>query len=267
MLQRGLPRLALVAVGLACCCTGITAVPTTAASDSGGDAATSTLFACGSNGDMGADTKQIIDVFSAANSVCCGDLQEQCDASSSTLPTTCQTAGCARGVDVVAQSCAAAFADGFLGVAFKPQLDPLVAKCRAAEEDPTPTYVISNPDLHHAATTTCHGRVIDGAGSEFHTSVTGQDKIVLQAPQGMQLQVTAEAMHFSPHGNVRVYDGANIDAPQLGLLRGTTLPEQVKDREFVSSKGVLTVMRVVDLQDDAGLPLMFSLTVECICSD
>ena len=63
MLQRGLPRLALVAVGLACCCTGITAVPTTAASGSGGDAATSTLFACGSNGEVGADSKQIIDLF------------------------------------------------------------------------------------------------------------------------------------------------------------------------------------------------------------
>ena len=75
MLQRGLPRLALLAVGLACCCTGITAVPTA----SGGDAATSTLFACGSNGDVGADSKQIIDLFAVTKSVCCDQLHEQCD--------------------------------------------------------------------------------------------------------------------------------------------------------------------------------------------
>ena len=103
MLQRGLPRLALLAVGLACC-TGITAVPT--ASTSGGDAATSTLFACGSNGEVGADSKQIIDLFAVAKSICCDQLHEHCD-DKSLVPTTCHTAGCARVVDLVAQSCAA----------------------------------------------------------------------------------------------------------------------------------------------------------------
>ena len=63
-------------------------------------------------------------------------------------------------------------------------------------------------------------------------------------------------------------DGPTIDAPQLSpLLRGTSLPEREKDREFVSSKGTLTVMRVVDLHDDAGLPLVFSLRIECACTD
>ena len=146
MLQRGLPRLALLAVGLACCCTGITAVPTTAASGSGGDAATSTLFACGSTGEAGADTKQIIDLFAVVKTICCDQLHEHCD-DKSLVPATCHTAGCARVVDLVAQSCAAAFADGFLGVAFKPQFDPLVNTCRAAERDPTPAYVISDPAL------------------------------------------------------------------------------------------------------------------------
>eukprot|EP01046_Picozoa_sp_COSAG06_P035877 COSAG06_NODE_3903_length_4790_cov_53.937527_3_plen_182_part_00 len=130
----------------------------------------------------------------------------------------CHTAGCARVVDLVAQSCAAAFADGFLGVAFKPQFDPLVNTCRAAQTDPTPAYVISDPALQAVVTTTCHGRVIDGATSSFLTSRTGQDAIVLQAPEGMQIQVVGEMMDLSPHANVRFYDGATVDDLELGML-------------------------------------------------
>eukprot|EP01043_Picozoa_sp_COSAG02_P065622 COSAG02_NODE_9959_length_2064_cov_1.390840_1_plen_455_part_00 len=260
MLQRGLPRLALLAVGLACCTSGITAVPT--ASTSGGDAAASTLFACGSNGEVAADSKQIIDLFAVAKSICCDQLHEHCD-DKSAVPTTCHTAGCARVVDVVEQSCAAALADGFLRSAFKPQFDPLVQTCKAAETDPTPTYVISDPALQAMVTTTCHGRVIDGATSSFLTSRTGQDAIVLQAPEGMQIQVAVEMMDLSPHANIRFYDGATADDLELGILRGTSL----SDRPFVSSKGLLRVMRVVDLDDDAGLPLIFSLRIGCVCAD
>eukprot|EP01046_Picozoa_sp_COSAG06_P040300 COSAG06_NODE_4862_length_3896_cov_24.255728_1_plen_375_part_00 len=260
MLQRGLPRLALVAVGLACCCTGITAVPTATAS--GGDAATSTVFACGSTGEAGADSRQVLDLFAVLKTVCCEQLNEQCD-DKSVVPATCHTAGCARVVDLVAQSCAAAFADGFLGAAFKPQFDPLVNMCRAAQTDPTPAYVISDPALKAVVTTTCHGRVIDGAASSFLTSRTGQDAIVLQAPEGMQIQVAGEMMDLSPHANVRFYDGATVDDLELGMLRGTSLDGRV----FVSSKGLLRVMRAVDLRDDAGLPLVFSLRIGCVCTD
>ena len=259
MLQRGLPRLAVVAVGLACCCTGITAVPTATAS--GGDAATSTVFACGSTGEAGADSRQVLDLFAVVKTVCCEQLNEHCD-DKSVVPATCHTAGCARVVDLVEQSCAAAFGDGFLGAAFKPQFDPLVNMCRAAQTDPTPAYVISDPALQAVVTTTCHGRVIDGATSSFLTSRTGQDAIVLQAPEGMQLQATGELMHLPPHANIRFYDGATLDDLELGMLRGTSLD----GRTFVSSKGLLRVMRVVD-RDDAGLPLVFSLRIGCVCTD
>jgi hypothetical protein len=262
------PRLALclglVAAAAACCTRSATAVPAARGSDSGDTAAAP--FACGSSGDAAADSTQVISLFSAAKSVCCDELGEQCE-EGKPLPVTCSTAGCARAVSLVKQSCAAAFAsDGFLGTAFGPSLAAVFATCESVGADPTPAYVITDPELRAAPTTTCHGRVIDSAASEFLASNTGQDTIVLQAPRGMQLQVTVESMHFSPHGNVRVYDGPTIDDPQLGLLRGTSMPEQAKDREFVSSKGALTVMRAVDLHDDAGLPLMFSLLVECVCS-
>ena len=225
-----------------------------------------TPFACGSTGDTGADSKQIIDLLTATKSVCCDQLHEQCGGKG-LVPTTCHTAGCSRVVDLVAQACAPALADGFIGLAFKPELDLLVATCGAAENDPTPVYIISDPGLQAADTTTCHGRVIDGSASEFSIARTGQDAIVLRAPQGMQLRVAAETMHLPPHANVRFYDGATVDDPELGLLRGTSLPTNEQDREFVSSKGVLRVLRAVDLHDDAGLPLLFSLMVECVCTD
>jgi hypothetical protein len=194
--------------------------------------------------------------------VCCDQLKERCD-DKSLVPAACHTAGCARVVDLVEKSCAAAFADGFLGVAFKPQFDPLVQTCRAAETDPTPAYVISDPALQAVVTATCHGRVIDGATSSFLTSRTGVDAIVLQAPEGMQLRAAAEMMDLPPTANVRFYDGATDDDVELGMLRGTSLD----DREFVSSKGLLRVMRAVDLNDDAGLPLVFSVRISCVCTD
>ena len=187
-------------------------------------------------------------MFAVVKTICCDQLHEHCD-DKSLVPTTCHTAGCARVVDVVEQSCAAAFADGFLGVAFKPQFDPLVQTCRAAARDPTPVYVISDPALQAVFTTTCHGRVIDGATSSFLTSRTGQDAIVLQAREGMQIQVTAEMMDLSPTANIHFYDGATVDDPELGILRGTSLD----DRTFVSSKGLLRVMRAppqTDVRND-----------------
>ena len=118
------PRLALclglVAVAAACCTRSATAVPAARGSDSGDTAAAP--FACGSSGDAAADSTQVISLFSAAKSVCCDDLGEQCE-EGKPLPETCSTAGCARAVSLVKQSCAAAFAsDGFLGTAFGPSL-------------------------------------------------------------------------------------------------------------------------------------------------
>lgn len=79
--EKGLLALAAAA---ACCAGCVDAVPTASGS---GDTVAATLFACGSHNDVSADTIQIIHVFDAAKSVCCDELHEQCDDSSSTLPT------------------------------------------------------------------------------------------------------------------------------------------------------------------------------------
>jgi hypothetical protein len=240
------------------------ATTTTAATSSGGEAP-STLFACGSNGNVADDSTQVISLFKAVQAVCCDDWHEECD-SKSVLPTTCRRAGCARTVDLVAQSCAAAFAEGFLSAAFKPELDQLVAMCGAAEEDHSPAYVITDPYLHGAPITTCHGRLVDGSASDHPPARTGQDAVILQAPEGMQLKLTAESLYMSPHGNLRVYDDTASTDDELGVLRGTSLP-QAQDREFVSSNGALRVLRAVDLRDDVGLPLVFSLRIGCVCAE
>ena len=77
------PRLALArlaaAVAVAACWCFIDAASASSDDDSAGD---STLFACGSNGDASADTKQVIGVFDAVKSVCCDDFLEECDSSS-----------------------------------------------------------------------------------------------------------------------------------------------------------------------------------------
>ena len=66
----------------------VEAIPT-----SGGAAAASTtsLFACGSHGvDVAAQTTEVAHLFGAAKTVCCDDMQEQCDAAKP-LPGTCTT--------------------------------------------------------------------------------------------------------------------------------------------------------------------------------
>ena len=225
------------------------------------------LFACGSNDEASADTLQVISVFNVAKTVCCDQLHEQCD-KSSTLPLSCDSSSCARVVDLVEQSCKAAFADGFLRSAFKPQLDPLITTCNAATKgwkDRYPVYVVSDPALKAEPVTTCHGRLVDGTSSGFSPAATGQDAILLQAPEGMQVRVTAEVIYMPPHGNVRIYDAAD-DWNELGLLSGTSLPQHQHDREFVSSTGALRVLRVVH-KDDLGLPLVFSFNITCVCTD
>jgi hypothetical protein len=127
--------------------------------------------------------------------------------------------------------------------------------------DHVPTYVITNHSLQASPITTCHGRLVDGAASRYPRQ--GQDAVVFQAPEGMQIKVSAQTTRFSPSANIHIYDGPDRSAPELVVLRGASLDT----REFVSSKGVLSVMRAVDLDRDAALPLIFSLGVGCTCKE
>jgi hypothetical protein len=163
---RSSPRWAAIAAAIVACADPrriVAAVPTV----TGGMGDASTLFACGSSGDMAADITEILAVFKAAKAVCCDELEEQCD-EKTLLPVTCATASCARIIDIVAQSCAAPIAaDAMLGVTFKDPLDKAVSLCHAAAEDHAPSYVITDPALQAAELATCHGLLIDGSGSEF----------------------------------------------------------------------------------------------------
>ena len=261
-----LPTLRLVGVALAASAASLdcqlTAVASAASSTD--PAVAPTLYACGNSGDVATGSKEILDLFAAAKSVCCDSLHERCDGSA-WFPNTCNTVSCARAIDIVAQSCAATFAaDGFFREAFKPSLDQGVAECTSSaaqrtQLDNVPTYVMTDPQLHVTPITTCHGRLVDGATSGFPPAITGQDAIVLQAPQGMQMRVSAEATYLPSTANIRFYDGLDRNAAELGILQGTRLDA------FMSTKGVLRVLRAIDLDDDAGKPSIFSLRIGCVC--
>ena len=257
-----LVAVAVMALTLACC---VAALPR--ASSSADPVVASTLFACGGNGDALIGQQEVAALYTALKSVCCEDLHEECDAKNP-VPNTCNTVGCARVVEIVEHSCAATFAqDGFLSAAFKPSLDQVVAKCSAAQPgqaDHVATYVITDPHWRTAPITTCHGRLVDSATSGFPPDVIGQDAVVIQAAtRGTQVRVSVEYQNLPPTANIRVANGLDQSAVELGMVRGTALDT----REFVSTKGALRVLRVLDLDDDAGKPLIFSLNIDCVCTD
>ena len=202
-----------------------------------------TLFACGSHNDVSADTIQIIHVFDAAKSVCCDELHEQCDDSSSTLPNLpharlCPGRGC-RGA-----SCAPAFAaDGFLGMAFKPQLDQLMAKCKAAEQDPTPTYVISDPALGAGAITTCHGRVIDVLQVGLRLPATNRTRSCCRLPLECRSGVRRRRCTFRRMGTFGFTTGQTSTPRSLACCGARACPRTSKTASSCQQGGT---------NDDAG---------------
>ena len=101
--------------------------PATTASASGGGP----LLPCGTTGNVGGDSQQVIDAFNFVKAVC-GQVGEAVPAGAP-LSTSCATAECQRAVRLVADSCASAFrADGFLKTAFGATFDAAAAVCAAA---------------------------------------------------------------------------------------------------------------------------------------
>jgi hypothetical protein len=96
---------------------------------------------CGTTpSDPAADSMQIIRLFSFVKVVCCDQLDEDCY-SGGALPDSCATGGCAHAVDLVEASCrpgggptGGTWLDPFLGSAFGPTLDALIAKCAVCNE-------------------------------------------------------------------------------------------------------------------------------------
>ena len=89
------------------------------------------LLPCGTTGNAGGDSQQVLDAFNFVKAVC-GQVGEAVPAGAP-LPTSCATAECQRAVRLVADSCASAFrADGFLKTAFGATFDAAAAVCAAA---------------------------------------------------------------------------------------------------------------------------------------
>jgi hypothetical protein len=89
------------------------------------------LLPCGTTGNVGGDSQQVLDAFNFVKAVC-GQVGEVVPAGAP-LPTSCATAECQRAVRLVADSCDTAFrADSFLKTAFSPIFDAAAAMCAAA---------------------------------------------------------------------------------------------------------------------------------------
>jgi hypothetical protein len=89
------------------------------------------LLPCGTTGNAGDDSQQVIVAFNFVKAVC-GQVGEAVPAGAP-LPTSCATAECQRAVRLVADSCHTTFSeDGFLKTAFGPTFDAVAAVCAAA---------------------------------------------------------------------------------------------------------------------------------------
>ena len=101
--------------------------PAATASASGGGP----LLPCGTTGNVGGDSQQVLDAFNFVKAVC-GQVGEAVSAGAP-LPTRCATPECQRAVRLVADSCHTTFSeDGFLKTAFGPTFDAVAAVCAAA---------------------------------------------------------------------------------------------------------------------------------------
>jgi hypothetical protein len=136
-----LPLLSLLLLQLAA-----TTSPAATASASGGGP----LLPCGTTGNPGGDSQQVLDAFNFVKAVC-GQVGEVVPVGVP-LPTTCATAECQRAVRLVADSCDPAFrADGFLKTAFGAIFDVAAAVCAAAHPaDATASPAVRNNTPTHA---------------------------------------------------------------------------------------------------------------------
>ena len=95
---------------------------------------------CGTTGDPGTDSVQLVSLFAFVKTVCCEQLGEDCY-SGAALPDSCSGGGCAHAVDLIEASCrpgggptGGTWLDPFLGSAFGPSLDALIDKCAVCNE-------------------------------------------------------------------------------------------------------------------------------------
>ena len=105
------------------------------------------LLPCGTTGNAGDDSQQVIVAFNFVKAVC-GQVGEAVP-TGAPLPTSCATAECQRAVRLVADSCAPAFrADSFLKIAFGPTFDAAAAVCAAAHPpDATDSPAVRNDSI------------------------------------------------------------------------------------------------------------------------
>jgi hypothetical protein len=248
--------LLLVAVGAAALAGGAAS-----GADSGGP-----LLACGTAGNPGGDSTQVIQVFEAVAGVC-AQVGETV-APGGLLPISCASFVCQRVVRLASDSCAAAFArDGFLSAAFKPQLDPLTALCHsAAAAIPAPPRIaVTDPASGPGVSAAAVGATLtDGMGAGGRNSTTAQDFVTFQAKAGEIAALTLVALYLADvHDYVIVY----VDSKTTHLIRlgGTALPPLAEGNRTYRSRpgGYITLRTYRDPDSGPGHAGFFSFRVAC----
>ena len=249
------------------------ALPLAGLGDGAGDALSSLLLACGTDGQKTSDMSELIAALQVAHGVCCNQLGEVCDGESEySLPssvngtTTCISPVCARVVKLVADSCAPLLGAKSFAIFAKPfqtTLDQATAACEAATSDATQRYAItdsaSSKDID--ALTAASSLLTDGMGTGGHGgSVAGQDTATLhQAGSSSVLTLVLEMLWLAPRDTVKV----SVDGAAAKLLQGHDLPP-MEGRTFRSKPG--GEIRVTMVQDPAkavGMASLFSFRIPC----
>jgi hypothetical protein len=226
------------------------------------------LLACGTMGDDGANTEQVIGLLGFVKGVCVDQLNESY--TSGYLPQSCRTAGCQRVTKLLADSCASLLREGFIATVFRPLVDPLVRMCEASSAArPRPVrHALTDPS-NFGYNFFITGRTLtDGMGAAGHnSSASGTNEVTLRAAPGQVAALTLETLWLPPGYRLIVY--ADSGADPLVQLEGHALPPLADGGRTYRAKapgGSLRVRAVGEAAaaSAAGQPVFFSLRVPCI---
>ena len=228
------------------------------------DASGGNLLKCGNltRKDYAPDSRQMLENFAFAKTVCCGQLGESCVAAQP-LPQSCLSATCARAVRLVADSCAGLLAADYFQVfaqVYLPLLDHSVALCEPKQ--PLHRFAITAPSSTNMTGAATGATLTDGMGAGGHnSSVSGFDDGTLQAAPGKVAALVLQSLHISPADYVEVF----LNGAMAGVtFRGTDLKIYPEAQRTFRSKpgGKIRVQAYSDLLE-RGQAIFFSFRVPC----
>ena len=221
-----------------------------------------TGYACGTHNDYFDDLTQFAMLLQFAKTVCEGQLGEAPNKGNTVVPGSCFSSDCARLIHGVSESCATLMKDQMYEN-FAGQLRPCLEMCERDAFANGTIFPITDPRVQAAPITRCGGTITDGVGVH-NASLDNLDSVTILAPPGQKVRLNLTSMYL-PIGDVlQLFEGNSTDGDPTKELRGTELNST--DRIFTSTGRSLTVRSIHDTTRNAGLGMLFSFRIECICA-